>query len=61
MVSDGGICVPGDLCKAFGAGADFVMCGSVFAGHDESAGEIITESNGKKFKIFYGMSSKSAM
>lgn len=61
MISDGGICVPGDICKAFGAGADFVMCGSMFAGHDESSGEIVTESDGKKYKVFYGMSSSSAM
>jgi len=31
---------PGDVAKAFGSGADFVMCGSLFAGHDESAGEL---------------------
>ena len=46
IISDGGIVVPGDICKAFGAGADFVMCGSMFAGHDECAGEIITQPNG---------------
>lgn len=60
IISDGGITVPGDMAKAFGGGADFVMGGSMFSGHDESAGEIIYE-NDKKYKIFYGMSSDTAM
>tara|TARA_B110000208_G_C11759396_1_gene426326 strand:- start:747 stop:1778 length:1032 start_codon:yes stop_codon:yes gene_type:complete len=60
IISDGGIQVPGDFGKAFGAGADFVMCGSIFAGHTESGGELV-ENNGVKYKIFYGMSSSSAM
>ena len=37
------------------------MCGSMFAGHDECAGEITTSKDGEKYKIFYGMSSASAM
>lgn len=60
VVSDGGCTTPGDLSKAFGAGADFVMIGGMLAGHDESAGEV-TEINGKKFIEFYGMSSATAM
>jgi len=60
IISDGGITCPGDASKAFGAGADFVMLGSVLAGHEESGGEIV-EENGKKFKVFYGMSSDTAM
>lgn len=60
IISDGGICVPGDISKAFGGGSDFVMMGSMFAGHTECAGELIEES-GKKFKVFYGMSSDTAM
>lgn len=60
VMSDGGCVCPGDFAKAFGAGADFVMAGGVFAGHDESSGEIIDE-DGKKYKMFYGMSSKTAM
>lgn len=60
IMSDGGCTVPGDFAKAFGAGADFVMAGGVFAGHDESSGEIV-EENGEKFKNFYGMSSSLAM
>jgi GMP reductase len=60
IIGDGGITCPGDMSKAFGGGADFVMCGSVFAGHYENPGKII-EENGEKFKLFYGMSSKRAM
>jgi len=60
VVSDGGCTCPGDVCKAFGAGADFVMLGGMFAGHDESGGEVI-ERDGRKFKVFYGMSSDTAM
>ena len=60
IISDGGITCAGDVAKAFGGGADFVMIGSMFAGHDESGGDII-EENGKKYKIFYGMSSDTAM
>jgi GMP reductase len=46
IIGDGGCKVPGDVAKAFGGGADFVMLGGMFAGHDESGGEII-EENGK--------------
>ncbi|KAK2530458.1 Gmpr [Columba livia] len=60
IISDGGCSCPGDVAKAFGAGADFVMLGGMFAGHDQCAGEII-EKNGKKVKLFYGMSSDTAM
>ena len=60
LMSDGGIQTPGDLGKAFGAGADFVMGGSLFAGHIESGGQMV-EEEGVLYKIFYGMSSKIAM
>uniref|UniRef100_A0A8C2GQN7 GMP reductase n=1 Tax=Cyprinus carpio TaxID=7962 RepID=A0A8C2GQN7_CYPCA len=60
IISDGGCTCPGDVSKAFGAGADFVMLGGMLAGHSESGGEII-EKNGKKYKLFYGMSSDTAM
>lgn len=60
IISDGGCTCPGDVSKAFGAGADFVMMGGMFAGHDQSGGELI-ERDGKKYKIFYGMSSCTAM
>ena len=62
LISDGGITCPGDLAKAFGGGADFVMIGGAFAAHDENPGElIIDEKTGEKFKFFYGMSSSYAM
>ncbi len=46
IIADGGCTCPGDVAKAFAAGADFVMMGGMFAGHDEGGGEIIE----KKFK-----------
>ncbi len=65
------------MAKAFGAGkfkkedliikkniilgADFVMLGGMLAGHDESGSGEIIERNGRKYKLFYGMSSKTAM
>lgn len=60
IISDGGCTTPGDIAKAFGAGADFVMLGGMLSGHDESGGETI-EKNGEKYKKFYGMSSFTAM
>lgn len=60
IVSDGGCTMPGDVAKAFGGGADFVMLGGMLAGHDESGGTIV-EQNGEKYMLFYGMSSESAM
>lgn len=60
VCADGGCTVPGDLAKAFGAGADFVMLGGMLAGHTESGGELVTVGN-KQFKRFYGMSSDTAM
>lgn len=60
IISDGGCKIPGDVAKAFGGGADFVMLGGMFAGHDESGGDIV-EEDGKKFRLFYGMSSQTAM
>jgi GMP reductase len=56
VLSDGGCTCPGDVAKAFGAGADFVMIGGMFAGTDEAAGETTEEG-----KEFYGMSSATAM
>ncbi len=60
IISDGGCTMPGDVAKAFGGGADFVMLGGMLAGHEESGGTIV-EENGEKFMLFYGMSSESAM
>ncbi|MCD9521957.1 GMP reductase [Photobacterium carnosum] len=60
IIGDGGCSCAGDVSKAFGGGADFVMLGGMLAGHTESNGEII-EQDGKQFMKFYGMSSQSAM
>jgi len=60
VCADGGCTSPGDVAKAFAAGADFVMLGGMLSGHDECLGEII-EENGTQFKRFYGMSSAEAM
>lgn len=75
IISDGGCTCPGDVAKAFGAGADFVMLGGMFAGHDEGGGEVETRIftmpytgmdrkpvvELKQFVTFYGMSSDTAM
>ena len=76
IVADGGCTCPGDVAKAFGAGADFVMLGGMLAGHDEGGGHAIEEMHElslrqpnsyapdyevKKFVEFYGMSSDTAM
>ncbi|GFO53431.1 GMP reductase [Geomonas sp. Red276] len=60
IISDGGCTCPGDVAKAFGGGADFVMLGGMFAGHEESGGELVMKE-GKPYKLFYGMSSITAM
>ena len=60
IISDGGIKYSGDLAKAFAAGADAVMIGSLFAGTDETPGKLI-KKNGKIFKSFRGMGSVGAM
>ena len=76
IISDGGCTSPGDVSKAFGAGADFVMLGGMFAGHEEGGGKIIKELHQttkvdvdtkqpiyetRQFVEFYGMSSETAM
>ena len=65
VCGDGGCTVPGDICKAYGGGADFVMLGGMLAGHDESGGEVIYEDrDGEQVPVrvaFYGMSSTEAM
>lgn len=60
VCADGGCTVPGDIAKAFAAGADFIMLGGLLAGHDECGGELV-EKNKRRFKRFYGMSSSEAM
>jgi GMP reductase len=56
IIADGGCVCPGDVAKAFGAGADFVMLGGMLAGHDEGGGKIKDGT-----VTFYGMSSDTAM
>ena len=61
IIADGGIRNSGDAVKAFAAGAHAVMLGSMFAGHDESPGAIIHDSNGNPLhKEFRGMASENA-
>jgi len=62
ICSDGGCTTPGDVAKAFSAGADFVMIGSMLSGTDECEGDWIYDGNSdkKKYLKFYGMSSKEA-
>jgi GMP reductase len=60
ICGDGGCTVPGDVVKAFGGGADFVMLGGMLAAHDESGGELV-EHDGVTYRKFYGMSSEEAM
>jgi GMP reductase len=60
ICADGGCTSPGDIAKAFGGGADFVMLGGMLAGHDECAVATIDQDGGRKVP-FYGMSSRTAM
>jgi len=60
LIADGGLRYSGDIVKALAAGGDCVMCGSMFAGTEESPGETIIY-NGRKFKAYRGMGSIDAM
>jgi IMP dehydrogenase len=60
LVADGGIKFSGDITKAIAAGASTVMIGSVFAGTDESPGEIVLYQ-GRSYKVYRGMGSLEAM
>ncbi|WP_341817689.1 IMP dehydrogenase [Wolbachia endosymbiont (group A) of Pherbina coryleti] len=60
LIADGGVKYSGDVAKAIAAGADSVMIGSIFAGTDESPGEIIMYK-GRAYKGYRGMGSISAM
>lgn len=60
IIADGGIRNSGDMVKAFAAGADSVMVGSMLAGTDESPGEITSDASGREVKLFRGMASAHA-
>jgi len=60
IIADGGIRNSGDMVKAFAAGADCVMVGSMLAGTDESPGNVFVDANGKRVKTFRGMASADA-
>ena len=60
LIADGGVKYSGDVTKAIAAGADSVMVGSLFAGTDESPGEIVLYQN-RSYKVYRGMGSLEAM
>jgi len=61
VCADGGCRTPGDVVKAFAAGADFVMLGGMLAGHDECEGDWVEEGGRRVALKFYGMSSREAL
>ena len=60
IIADGGIKNSGDIVKALAAGADAVMCGSLFAGTNEAPGKVIEDKDGNRWKLYRGMASKEA-
>ncbi len=60
IVADGGIRTPGDIVKALGFGADFVMIGGMLAGIKATPGAVVQRSDGKMMKAYRGMASREA-
>ena len=60
IIADGGTKTSGDIVKALAAGADFVMCGSLLAGTEESPGQVVTLPDNSRIKEYRGMASKDA-
>lgn len=60
-IADGGLVYPGDIVKSLSAGASCVMLGNMLAGTDETPGDVIIESDGKRFKRYRGMGSFEAI
>lgn len=60
VIADGGMRTSGDIAKALGAGADFVMLGNLFAGTEEAPGKVVI-INGQKYKEYRGMGSLSVL
>jgi IMP dehydrogenase len=60
IIADGGVKTTGDMVKAYAAGADFVMIGSMLAGTSETPGEVFFGKANKKYKVYRGMASASA-
>jgi IMP dehydrogenase len=58
IIADGGIKIPGDMCKALVGGADVVMCGGIFAGTKESPGDTL-KIDQKHYKLYRGAASYS--
>ena len=58
IIADGGIRTTGDIAKSIAFGADMVMIGGMFAGHDENPGDFVVGDDGKSYKIFYGSASE---
>ena len=57
IIADGGIRNNGDIAKSVRFGASMVMIGSMFAGHEETPGEVV-EQDGQKYKVYYGSASQ---
>jgi len=60
IIADGGIKTSGDIVKAYAAGADFVMIGSLLAGTSDTPGEVFRSADNKQYKVYRGMASSAA-